>query len=162
MAPNDGSVKARRNSSRIWRKVAIAAMLAILICGVWFVVRSRETRQPLPDAADVRSMEAKFYHREKQENVSFQVPRGQWNAIFSALRPARRDDSPKKWAGLGRLNLKLVNGDSFVISMYRLNHPTGAFSAGPTIESRKYYRGGNSSDLEKAMVDAFDASEGNK
>ena len=139
----------------------MGAAFVSFVCCVWLFIRSHDTRLPLPEAEDVRSIEASFYDREKHEKIEFEVPREHWSLILSALLPARKDDSPKKWAGLGRLNFKLANGDSYLVSMYRLNHETGAFSAGPTIENRIYYRGGNSRDLEKALAEAFEASERN-
>ncbi len=155
--PNDVSSEPRRSS----RAVLIGATLVILISGVWILARSGDTRPRLPDVEDVRSIEASFYDREQRTNVTFQVPREHWNAIFSALLPARRADDAAKWPGLGRLQFKLANGDSYLVSLYNPSSEVGAFSAGPTFERRVYYGGGNSRDLEQALTEAFRATAGN-
>ncbi len=142
--------------------VWIIATVGILICGVWLFFRTRDTRPSLPDAADIRRLNAIFYDREKGAKVAFQVPREHWNAIFSALQPAQRDDNPAKWVGLGELEFKLACGDSYLVSLYSLeDSEPGAFSAGPTWESRVYYRGGNSSELERALAEASKSADGN-
>lgn len=157
---NDFSPEPYRRSARIARAAVIGSILLILICAIWLAVRPRDSRPHLPDAADVRSIEASYYNRERNVQVAFQVPREHWNAIFSGLRPAQRVDEPEKWPGLGSLEFKLMNGDSYLISLYNPSHLSGAFSAGPTWESRVYYRGGNSSDLEQALAEAFKSTEG--
>jgi hypothetical protein len=154
---NDFSPESNRRSNHIARAGAI---LLILICAIWLAVRPRDTRPHLPDAAEVRSIEASYYNREQNAQVEFQVPREHWNSIFSGLRPAQRVVDPDKWPGLGRLELKLVNGESYFISLYNPSHLSGAFSAGPTWDSRTYYQGGNSSDLEQALAEAFKSTEG--
>jgi hypothetical protein len=141
------------------RTVFMSGMLVVLIVGGWLLNGSRDTLSPVPDAADIRSLEASFYDREQQEKVEFQVPRKHWDAILSTLLPARRDDHPAKWVGLGRLQFKLVNGDSYFVSLYSPASEPGAFAAGSTFESRVYYRGGNSSDLEKALSEAHKSAE---
>ncbi len=115
----------------------------------------------MPSAADVRSIKASFFNRDTESEVTFQVPAAHWDAIFSALLPARKDNDPAKWVGLGVLEIKLANGDSYHVELYSNDDGPGAFAAGPTFEQRVYYRGGNSSDLEQALVDAFKASNAN-
>lgn len=142
--------------------VWIIPAVGILVCGVWVLIRMRDIPPSLPDIADVRSLKASFYDRDKDAKVSFQVPRKHWNAIFSALQPAQRDRHPAKWAGLGELEFTLNSGDSYLVWLYSLDgHEPGAFSGGPTFESRVYYRGGNSSDLERALVEAAKSADGN-
>lgn len=152
--PNAVSPEPRRTS----RALFLAATLVILLSGVWFYVRSGDTRVRLPDLADIRSVQATFFDREQLANVTFEVPSEHWDAIFSALVPARRADDAAKWPGFGRLELKLADGGSYLVSLYNPTSETGAFSAGPTFESRVYYRGGNSHDLEQALARAFSAS----
>ena len=158
---NAGHLEARPRFNRtppVW----IIATAGILICGVWLFFRSRDTRPSLPDAADIRSLNAILYDREKDAKGAFQVPREHWNAILSALQPAQRDGNPAKWAGLGELEFKLASGGSYIVWLYSLDDSEpGAFSAGPTFESRVYYRGGNSSDLERALAEASKSANGN-
>jgi hypothetical protein len=157
---NTGHPEARPRLNRI-PPVWIIATVGILICGVCLFFRTRDTRPSLPDAADIRSLNASFYDREKNAKVEFEVPREHWNAIYSALQPAQRDGNPAKWAGMGELEFKLASGDSYLVSLYSLDDSEpGAFSAGPTFESRVYYRGGNSSDLERALADASKSADG--
>ena len=158
---NAGHPEARPKLNSI-PPVWIIATVGILICGVWLFFRTHGTRPSLPGAADIRSLNASFYDREKDAKVTFQVPREHWNAIFSALQPAQRDHNPAKWVGLGELEFKLVSGGSYLVWMYSLaDREPGAFSAGPTFESRVYYRGGNSSDLERALAEASKSADGN-
>ena len=159
---NAGHSEARPGLNRI-PPVWIIATVGILICGLWLFFRTRDTRPLLPDAADIRSLNASFYDREKGATVAFQVPREHWKAIFSALQPAQRDGNPAKWVGLGELEFKLASGDSYLVWLYNLaDSEPGAFSAGPTFESRVYYRGGNSSDLERALAEASKSADVNR
>jgi hypothetical protein len=137
----------------------IVTAVAILICGAWQLARSREARPPLPNQSDVRSIEASFFDRDTESRVTFQVPPAHWDAIFAALLPARKDNDPAKWVGLGELEFKLANGDSYHVELYSISDGPGAFAAGPTFEQRAYYRGGDSSDLEQALGAVFKASD---
>src|SRR5262249_37606073 len=122
---------------------------------------SRYAHPPVPNIKDIQSMEADFYDSGKQAKVTFQVPAAHWQPIFSALLPAHRDSDPAKWVGLGHLQIKLVGGGSFHVSLYRVSDGLGAFASGPTFDQRVYYRGGSSADLKQALVTAFEAAEKN-
>ncbi len=40
-------------------------------------------------------------------DVDFEVPRSHWEAIFSAMLPAKKDDHAAKWVQPGHLDLNL-------------------------------------------------------
>jgi hypothetical protein len=74
------------------------------------------------------------------------------------MLPAKKDNHPMKWMGFGHLDLKLKSRGAFRIDLFSSGEDVGAFSAGPTFESRIYYRGGDSTELEQAIAVALKAS----
>ncbi len=141
-----------------------AVLCVLFIAGCVFVgtrafFLSWLSPRPIPDVADIARIEAEFYDSKSHKNVTFLVPQSYWNAILSAMLPAEKDDHAAKWEGLGSLQVALINGNSFHILLYERSKDPGAFSAGPTIEQRIYYRGGSSSALKKALSEAWTASK---
>jgi hypothetical protein len=132
-----------------------------IVAAATMLLRSPKRRGPVPEASEIRSMEATF-DRDGASEVTFQVPATHWQPILSALLPAKKDPDPAKWVGLGELQIKLGGGDSFLISLYSLSETPGAFSSGPDWEQRTYYRGGSTVSLERALEDAFKASDENR
>lgn len=112
---------------------------------------------PLPKVKSIDRMTATSY--QDQKDTQFDVPQEHWESILDALRPAKRDRSPAKWWGLGRLDIKLKGGRSLVVMLYRTHDGPGAFAAGGTFAQRVYYRGGDSEKLEKAFRAAYSASQ---
>ncbi len=141
---------------------AILCVLLIVVCvvvGTRAFLLWRLSPRPFPDVADIARIEAEFYDSKSQKNVTFLVPKSHWSALLSAMLPAEKDDHAAKWEGLGTLQLALINGSSFHISLYERSTDPGAFAAGPTVEQRIYYRGGSSSALKKALLEAWAASK---
>jgi hypothetical protein len=128
-----------------------------LAAGIAYLLN--QPANPLPPLADVERIEAHILDAQSAKAVTFQVPPSHWRAIYSAMLPATKDDHAAKWAGPGHLDLKLKNGKSFYIAIFYVSGADqGAFAAGPTFETRIYYRGGNSDELEQAISDALKAS----
>lgn len=149
--------ESRRFSARLlWM-----GLLAVAIVAVVVLLQLRAARRPVPEAGEIRSMEATFYDRGTGSLVTFQAPAAHWQPILSSLLPAKEDRDPAKWVGLGELQFKLAGGYSFVISLYSLSESPGAFSSGPTWEQRTYYRGGSTARLERALAEALKASDEN-
>jgi hypothetical protein len=129
---------------------------AVVVVGLdWYL---NPPEPPLPNLSEIERMQASVSDGTPR-GVVFDIPRSHWQAIYSAMRPAHRDEHPAPWAGPGDLNLKLKGGESFYIGLYDVDADlgSGAFSAGPTFEKRVYYRGGNSAELEQALSDALKA-----
>ena len=82
-----------------------------------------------------------------------------WDEILAALSPAERDFFPAKWEQMARLHIETKGGGKWWVALYRLDDSVGAFSSGPTVEARRYYRGGNSKLLEEALEKALAESE---
>ncbi|HEV8068338.1 MAG TPA: hypothetical protein VGP76_11425 [Planctomycetaceae bacterium] len=134
----------------------LAAVVVVAVAVFFFLGRSE---RPFPQLSEIQRIDAKIDDPESGKVVTFEVPRSHWEAIFSAMLPARKDDQAAKWVMPGSLNLRLKNGNSYYVGLYSVSGDLGAFSAGPSHEWRVYYRGGNSSALEKAVADAFAASK---
>ena len=106
---------------------------------------------PLPAIENIRSFSASYFDRASGGFLKFDVPRGHWKPILSALQPARSDPDPAKWLVLGELRITLNDGRPFRVDLYSVSEGDGAFSAGPTFEERTYYRGGKTSKLIGAL-----------
>jgi hypothetical protein len=149
----------RGNRSRF----LLLLLLELLAGGVFaaaIVYFSRESNdRPFPQLSEIQRMDATVSVPQSKDDVTFEVPQSHWEAILSAMLPARKDDHPALWVMPGDLKLKLKNGDPFYIAIYSTYDELGAFAAGPSFERRVYYRGGNSSALEKAVADALKASK---
>jgi hypothetical protein len=145
--------------------IQFAAILAaiVLVIGTacfWLFGRPAERPfvRPFAETSEIESMEA------SEVNVglggrrqTFQVPPEHWDLILAALLPAQQDDHPAKWESFGALDVKRNSGDSDHINLFVTGTDPGAFSIGPT-----YYRGGNSTDLAKAVTKAFKETEKKK
>ena len=110
---------------------------------------------PLPSTKTIKTMTASIYDRNSKSHVTFDVPQSQWDSIYATLLPAKRDDNPAKWEGLGELKITNEDGSHFRIDLYSTGEGLGAFSAGETFEKRVYHRGGNSEKLEIAIGKAL-------
>jgi hypothetical protein len=138
-------------------KFAVLVAGAGLAAGIAFLLNQPAT--PLPALSEVERMQAVIDDPKLHEEVTVQVPRADWPTFYSAMLPATKDDHPSKWVGTGDLHLKLKNGKTFYIELFDLQGAKiGAFAAGPTFETRTYYRGGNSQKLNQAISDLLKAS----
>jgi hypothetical protein len=163
MSSDDAKVGGNSNGNRLrFGALLLVAANVVGAVAVLFIFIPDRSQQPFPQLSEIQRIDAQVYDPKSANYVTFEVPRSHWDAIFAAMLPARRDDHPSKWTAPGDLNLKLKNAKSFYIGLYSVNYSPedqGAFSAGPSFESRVYYRGGKSSALEKAVADAFEASK---
>jgi len=157
MPPTDPAASESRSFPLRLLWLALAAV-TIIVAAIWLFL-PHTVPGPVPEATQIRSMEATFYDRRKGSDVTFQVPAAHWRSILASLLPAKADEDPAKWEVLGELQINLVGGGSFQISLYSLDEELGAFSSGPTWEDRTYYRGGSTARLERALEDAFKASD---
>jgi hypothetical protein len=137
----------------------LVATGVVVAAEVVFLFVPDRAQQPFPQLSEIQRIHAQVYDLKSGKDLDFEVPQSHWEAIFAAMQPAEKDDHGAKWMQPGTLNLNLKNGNSFYVALYSVPGELGAFSAGPTHESRIYYRGGNSSALEKAVADAFEASK---
>jgi hypothetical protein len=113
-----------------------------------------ESGYAFPAVADISEMNAGCEFWDGQQ--SFAVPQECWADILAALSPSERDREPGAWLGLGDLKIRTKQGSTVRVDFYSLEYDmTGAFSAGPTHESREYFRGGNTRKLEAALAKAF-------
>jgi hypothetical protein len=139
--------------------VAIIATLALVIGTACFWLFGRHAERPFvrpfAEASEIESMEASGVNvglGGRQQ--TFQVPPEHWDLILAALLPAQQDDHPAKWESFGALDVKRSGGASDHINLFVTGTDPGAFSIG-----RTYYRGGNSTDLAKAVTKAFKETE---
>ncbi|HQR08979.1 MAG TPA: hypothetical protein PLN21_19310 [Gemmatales bacterium] len=109
--------------------------------------------QPLPAVSDIEGIQANFSKDGKR--VSLGLPSQYWKSLWYTLLPARYDWNPAGWMIFGRLEIKLKDGSAYRVDLYNLGEGAGAFSAGPTFESRSYYRGGNSSKMIEVLSQAY-------
>jgi hypothetical protein len=147
----------RGNRIRTAMFVLTVVACAVVAVGLGWYLNLPEP--PLPNLSEIERMQATIPDGPPRGSVVFDVPRSHWQAIYSAMQPAHKDEHPAKWVSPGDLNLTLKGGESFYIGLYYVDADlgSGAFSAGPTFEKRVYYRGGNSAKLEKALADALNA-----
>jgi hypothetical protein len=137
-------------------------VLAALMCFLFILWHfCFQPMNQIPEPDEVVAMQAKLYNSsgELVDLPLFEVPREHVAPILEALRPFRVewpfDWTP--WQVLGELHLTCKGEKSFRIDLYRTSHERGAFSAGPTYETRRYYRGGTDSAIEDAIRAAYPA-----
>jgi hypothetical protein len=80
-----------------WLTIAVA-----LSTGTGCSEAHQQAVDSLPALSDIQSME---FSLDDGRPINFKVPESNWEAIFNCLRPARRDNSPKKWVVLGQLSI---------------------------------------------------------
>ena len=167
MSSDDAKVGGNARGNRLrFELLLLLATGAVVAAELVFVFVPDRAQQPLPQLSEIQRIDAQVYDRKSGNDVAFEVPRSHWEAIHSAMLPAHKDKHAAKWVGLGHLDLNLKDGHSFYVALFLVSvgdtEDLGAFAAGPSSQSRVYYRGGNSSALEKAVAEAFEASKGMK
>lgn len=115
-------------------------------------LNASERDTPLPDAKDVKTVAIKFDHPEL-DDVEFTATPEDWMAIRTGLLPAKVDPKPSLWEWFATVLITKNDGQQFEADFYALPYATGAFSIDKT-----YYRGGNSPDLARAVIAAYDKS----
>ncbi|MBI3865649.1 MAG: hypothetical protein HY290_27565 [Planctomycetia bacterium] len=153
------SIESGRSRRPLTQKLWIAAVAAVILAAVGVHVLPEKRRDPVPDVGAIRSMEATVDLPGRDSPVTFQIPAAHWRSILSSLLPAEEDPNPAKWESVGRLQIKLSWGKTFIIDLYVVRDGPGAFSSGPSLEDRTYFRGGSSAKLEKALSEAYEAFE---
>jgi len=137
----------------------IPLTIAIVIGGV-FLIWWNWRGDPLPAPEVVERIVATGQFGPTRQSVTFEVPLEQWAKIRAAMLPSQRDFNPAKWQGAGRLEITLRGGRAYHVDLYHTFQKVGAFSAGPTFESRVYYRGGNPEALAMEMAAAYSIATG--
>jgi hypothetical protein len=140
--------------------IIVGGILAVLIIAVC-TIRQRGIRipQPLPRVDEISEMKATYYEDEEYKKIQYLVPQHHWDKVLDALLPAQLDSRPAAWFVLGQLDITLKNGRPFVVMLFLLEQPPGAFASGETIERRVYYRGGDSTKLKETLRAAYEASQ---
>ena len=116
----------------------------------------------LPDVNSIQSMTVEYSDPEDESSVQheFAVPQSYWKPILSSLSRARVDSDPSKWMYLAEVHVTQKDGSKPYLAIYWLpHHEEGAFSAGPSHDSRIYYRGGNSREIAKLLRAAHGAAK---
>src|SRR5690242_17632870 len=136
--------------SRSHLSIAIFALSCAAIIGC-----HSSPANPLPAAGEINSMRARL--ETEYLETEFDVPSDHYENILSALLPCKHDPNPSKWIVIGELDIIHTDGATQVFLYTTSSGPPGAFSAGPSHATRKYYRGGDSDKLLQAMKDAYEA-----
>jgi hypothetical protein len=130
-------------------------LLLILICFGMIAGTLYYLWPPLPAVTDIKSIQVTFFLEGKGKDVRFDLPQQYWKSLWNTLLPSRKDWLAANWLIFGDLDIKLKNGDNFRVTLYWPSEGAGAFSAGPTFESRSYYRGGNSEKMIEVINQAY-------
>jgi hypothetical protein len=142
-----------------WKRFGLAG-IAVLVATLLITRFVPNKGFDFPATREIASMNAKFIERDSGDERSFLVPTTSQDEILAALSPSTRDRFPSKWEIMGKLDIKTISGNSIYVMLFDLGDDSvGAFAAGPTFESRRYYRGGNSAQLRIALEKALSQSE---
>lgn len=133
----------------------IAVILVLCIFLGWWLFGPKPLVNPLPPLANVSSINALGILGESE----FPIPSTYWQDIYDSLQPARQDDNPAKWAILGKLRIKNMDGTEKTVPLFELDEVPGAFAVGDFNEARVYYRGGDSAKLIDVLRAAHSASQ---
>jgi hypothetical protein len=140
------------------RSRQVGAALALCLIAYWGF-QWWSTIRPLPPIEAIVSMEARIFRDRHTQTYHYDEPffpiaAGHWPKILAAMQPARRDQDPAKWAGLGLLRIRTNDGRTVRLELYETDDGPGAFSVYEQSDSRVYYRGGDTEQLRQALYDA--------
>lgn len=107
----------------------------------------------IPTANEVQSVSIKITYGKDTSGIRFKANAGDWKEIRSQMLPARIDPNPALWEGLADATIIKKDGQSLSVTLWIPATGQGAFSVGG-----KYYRGGDSSKIMKAILDAHQKS----
>ena len=102
---------------------------AVVVIGLGWYLNLPEP--PLPNLSEVERMQASISDGTVRGTVVFDVPRSHWQAIYSAMQPAHRDEHPANWVSPGDLSLTLKGGKSFYIGLYDVDANLGSAPSPP-------------------------------
>ena len=170
MRPKDQNVTARPGT--VVKRLSLMGMLVLVgivvafIVASWAVrafrevspteVRHPETGYTFPSRDAIASMTVTFID-DRGELHEFEAPKNSWEKIISCLTPSEYDPKPKKWDAIRSfrmMKIRTKQGDAHYIDFFKTYQMLGAFAAGPTFDSQRDYLGGNSAELEKALIAA--------
>lgn len=139
----------------------VAGVFVVPILSMWLLnVFCGTPIYVLPDLEEIASVYAHFIQdRVTEKQLEFEVPKENWAQIFSCLTPSKPDRSPSKWQVLGSMRIQTSDGREVQIWLYDTFKGQGAFSVGPSLERRSYYRGGDSACLQNALRTAYTSWE---
>ncbi len=132
--------------------LVFAVVLSTIIEGFKKSRHSGEHGFPFPNVGSITRIEARYGMAGQQ--ARFDVPAANWPALLAALSPSRFDDNAMKWLVIGDLKIHLIGGESISVDLYDPHESEGAFSAGPSFETRTDYRGGSTAALKSVLDDA--------
>jgi hypothetical protein len=142
--------------------IAVSCTFVAIVVGVLVVAAGRdyihhpETGYTFPNTGDISHMRAiEIGDRATSGHRSFDVPSLFWDDVLAALCPSEYDSDPRKMLFLGTLELECVHRDTIIVQLYSKLGSIGEFSVGRDSSHASYYRGGNSDQLERALVEAY-------
>jgi hypothetical protein len=170
-SPIELSSHARRRRFGCTVVVLLGAALLLLLFNalLWTVQAAREanrkwrptnteTGYQFPDLSDVVAMEVRGWIPQGstyEEALDFTAPEESWGGIIAGLSPSAIEPLPPSSSAMGQLTIQTKEGDEVCVQLWSFEGwATGAFSAGPSFEMARYYRGGNTEQLQKALEEA--------
>jgi hypothetical protein len=117
-----------------------------------------ETGYTFPELSDIVTMEVREWipqGRPHEEALDFDAPEESWGGIIAGLSPSAIEPLPPSSSAMGQLTIHTKEGDEVWVQLWSFEgFATGAFSAGPSFEMARYYRGGNTTQLQQALEKA--------
>jgi hypothetical protein len=111
-----------------------------------------------PVIPDITGMEVRRWRRAEDgvgKEADFDASKESWSDILAALSPSEIDPKPCPWQAIGQLRIRTNQGQDSCVNLFSLEEAaTGAFSAGPDFDTVRYYRGGNTAQLQSALSKA--------
>jgi hypothetical protein len=114
------------------------------------------SKRNLPDAQDVTSV--KIVIRGETQKVT--VPREQVQRVLDLFNNGSKDGNPSKWEVMGKdLEIITKDGETIHIWLYSTYKGAGAFSIGPSLKERTYYRGSTDAEIESVIKQALEVAK---
>jgi hypothetical protein len=86
----------------------------------------------------------------------FDAPKEIWPEIMASLTPSQADREPLPWEFIAGLEIKAKHGNLCVVSVYNTSpQPVGAFDIELGADKFARYRGGNTTEIKKAITAAY-------
>src|SRR5262245_14082321 len=107
----------------LWLTLVVASMPAIHGCQP----AQPAVVDPLPPLADIEAMQVECDEPSTLGRpFKFVVPRGHWEKVFDALRPAYRDDRPANWQVLGQATVTRKAECPVMVFLFEVSEGPGA------------------------------------
>jgi hypothetical protein len=171
MAASDSVATTRSRLQFSIRSLLLLTTAVAVVLGCWQWLR-RPTIYSLPPLSDIKRMKVLEFLDVHQTRPGEDFPKEEggvprelkptidvaqeaWKDIYDALSPSKYDPDHCAWFVLGSMEIQTKHNKRYLLHLFWLQGPDGAFCVGPTKQRMTYRLGGNSAQLMRALEKAY-------